>query len=96
MWKIPRVWFYCETLVHARALADAVKLIEFSRRLSASWQVALISFDRENPDCSYCLEPVVATSGTSLEKLQRDVETIAAQLRNVILRFAGDLARLVR
>ncbi len=94
LWKLPRVWFYADDLIHVRALTDAIKGLEFGRRLNATWQVVLVSHDPENPDCSFSFVPARGPDLT-LAMLQADIGVIAAALCDVVAKAATDLTRKI-
>lgn len=77
--KIPRIWFYADSVVHIRALADAVNRLFTARRLSTHWQVVLTHSDADNPDTTFSLEPEPAAE-TSLSALQGDLRVMAEEL----------------
>ena len=79
VWKIPRVWFYSDSVVHVRALADAVDRLYAARRLSARWHLVLTYSDAANPDTTFSLEPE-ATADVSLSTLQSDLRVMAGDL----------------
>lgn len=95
LWKVPRIWFYCESPVHVRALAGTVRQLELDRSLHASWQVVLVPWDHTNPDCCFSLEPSETKPDTSLQALQADITTIAARLHETMRKVAGDLKRAI-
>lgn len=92
VWKLPRVWFYADSLVHARALSDAVKAWKLGHQLKATWQVVLVSLEADNPDCSFSLEPLMDPELT-LADLHGDVGVITAALHDVVVQAAEELAR---
>ncbi len=93
LWKIPRVWFYCRSVVHLRVLADALKELHLDRRLSVPWCVVLTFSDRDNADTTFSLEPDPAAPRPPLAALQRDLDTIAGHLRDVVFDEARKLSR---
>ncbi len=98
MWKIPRVWFYCRSVVHLRVLADALEELHLDRRLSVPWRVVLTFSDGDNADTTFSpapgsLAPGPAASRPLLPALQRDVNTIAGPLRDVVFDEARKLSR---
>ena len=92
LWTSPRVWFYCRSVVHRRVLADALKELHLDRRLSAPWRVVLTFSDRDNADTTFSLEPGPATPHPPLAALQRDLDTIAQHLRDVVFDEARKLS----
>ncbi len=98
LWKIPRVWFYCRSVVHLRVLADALKELHLDRRLSVQWRVVLTFSDGDNADTTFSLEPGSLAPGPGaprppLAAMQRDVDTIAQHLRDVVFDEALKLSR---
>jgi hypothetical protein len=79
VWKIPRVWFYSDSVVHARALADAVERLHAARRLAARWHLVLTHSDAGNPDTTFSLEPEPAVE-PPLRSLQGDLRVMADEL----------------
>jgi hypothetical protein len=79
LWKIPRVWFYADSVVHIRGLADAIGKLFNDRRLSVRWQVVLTYSDPDNPDTTFSLQPEPAPEN-SLRSLQDDLRIMADEL----------------
>ena len=79
LWKIPRIWFYSDSVVHVRALADAIDRLYAVRRLSTRWHLVLTHSDTANPDTTFSLEPELA-AGSSLGALQNDLRVMAGDL----------------
>ncbi|MCF8476557.1 MAG: hypothetical protein K9G60_05980 [Pseudolabrys sp.] len=79
IWKIPRVWFYSDSVVHVRALADAVDRMHADRRLSTRWHLVLTFSDPGNPDTTFSLEPEPAAN-EPLHSLQADLRAMADDL----------------
>ena len=95
LWKIPRVWFYSDSVVHVRALANAVDDLYAGRQLSARWQLVLTHSDAANPDTTFSLEPEPAEN-SSLSPLQRDLCTMASGLARHFRAACDSLAAQVR
>ena len=76
--KIPRVWFYSDSVVHIRALTDAVNRLFLARRLAVRWHVTLTYSDPGNTDTTFSLEP--ESAGASLSELQGDLRALANEL----------------
>lgn len=96
LWKIPRVWFYCESVVHLRVLADALKELHLAERLSVPWRVVLTFSDDDNADTTFSMEPSLDHARPALAALQRDIDAIAEHLREVAVAEARKLSRVVR
>lgn len=92
LWKLPRVWFYCESVIYVRLLTDGLKDLEIEGALSARWQVVVTFSDVDNPETTFSLEPA-PPSGSALElsALQRDAQVIARSLGSMM---NGQAARL--
>ena len=91
-WKLPQVWFYSDSVVHVRALAEAVDRLFHAGRLAARWHVILTYSDPDNPDTTFSLEPEM-TSDVRLGALQGDLrimaDTLAPMFRTVCETLAG-------
>jgi hypothetical protein len=79
LWKIPRVWFYADSVVHIRGLADAVGRLFNAHRLSVRWQVVLTYSDADNPDTTFSLQPEPGPE-SSLRSLQEDMRVMADEV----------------
>jgi hypothetical protein len=77
--KTPRVWFYADSVVHVRALADAINRLFYARRLAARWQLVLTYSDPTNPDTTFSLEPE-PVADRPLRVLQGDLRVLADEL----------------
>ena len=95
LWKIPRVWFYCKSVVHLRVLTDAVEALYLAEKLSVPWRVVLTFSDDDNADTTFSLEPNLDHDHPLLPALQRDIGTIAEHLRKAVFAEALKLSRLV-
>ena len=94
LWKIPRVWFFCDSTTHLRLLSDGLKDLETSGKLSTRWQVVVTFSDPDNPATTFSLEPAMPLQeAAALSTLQRDVRTIAGALGSMITRQAGTLQK---
>ncbi len=96
LWKIPRVWFYCESLVHPRVLADAVKELHLTATRSVLWRVVLTSSDEANAGTTFSPEPDLDHRRPPLPALQRDIDAIAERLREWAFAEARKLSRMAR
>ena len=93
--KIPRVWFYSDSVVHLRALADAIDHLHAARRLSARWHLVLTYSDPANPDTTFSLEPESAAAN-SLTALQGDLRVMSDTLGREFLLACDTLEARVR
>jgi len=97
LWKLPRVWFYCDSTAHVRLLADGVKELEMAGRLSTPWKVVVTYSDPDNPDTTFSLEPAPRSGERStLTALRGDVARIAESLQTMISAQARKLQRQAR
>jgi hypothetical protein len=80
LWKMPRVWFYADSVVHLRALADAVNEMSVQGLLSTRWQVVVTFSDEGNADTAFSLEPGVDAHAVGLDRLQSDIGVISEKL----------------
>jgi hypothetical protein len=80
LWKRPQVWFYADSQVAVRLLADCLSALSLSRELNAEWLIAVTFSDYENPATTFALAPNVGMAGHSLAALRQDARTIAARL----------------
>jgi hypothetical protein len=79
LWKLPRVWFYADSVVHIRGLSDALNRLFHAGQLSVRWHLVLTHSDPDNPDTTFSLEPETAVE-TSLGALQGDLRVMADDL----------------
>ncbi len=94
LWKLPRVWFYCDSVINVRLLAEVVCKLKTTERLSVPWQVVVNFFDPDNPNTVFSLEPVPLTGDKgTLSALQSDAVEIAKSLEPVISKHALRLQR---
>lgn len=86
LWKIPRVWFYADSMVHVRVLAEALASLAAGGATHVPWRVLLTHTDYANPDTTFSLEPDLSGKAeVGLDGLQRDAGTIAEQLKTVVM-----------
>lgn len=93
--NIPRVWFYADSVVHIRGLAEAINGLRNAGRLAARWQIVLTHSDADNPDTTFSLEPEPATEG-SLPSLQNDLRVMSEELGATFWRVCDLLAAQAR
>lgn len=93
LWKVPRVWFYCESTAQLRVLSEALKSLHLSGALKTPWRIAVTHSDDDNFDATFSLEPALGETPVPLATLQRDVDTIAEQLRAAVMAATRRLSR---
>ncbi len=91
LWKIPRVWFYSDSVVHVRALATTLSYIHAMRTLNTTWVVEIAHSDNDNPDTTFSLHPKLDDPEISLEQLQSDMKVI---YKNIAVEFRLTCERL--
>ncbi len=80
LWKIPRVWFYSDSVVHIRTMYVALGALASRKALNAPWQVVVTHSDDDNPHTTFSLEPRVSLDEMPLGKLQADIGVLADSL----------------
>lgn len=96
LWRVPRVWFYADSVVHIRALANAIDALFSARRLSTRWEIVVTHSDPDNPDTTLSLEPDAAGKGGSLRDLQNDLRVLAEGLERNFWAACDHLGRGAR
>lgn len=85
LWKVPRVWFYADSMVHIRVLAEVLASFAAGGATHVPWRVTVTHTDDANPDTLFSLEPDLAGNAEAdLNDLQRDTGTIADQLETAL------------
>jgi hypothetical protein len=95
VWKIPCVWFYADSVVHIRGLADAVATLFNARRLAARWEIVLTYSDPDNPDTTFSLQPELGLE-SCLSTLQSDLRAMADDLGSTFWLACDALAAQAR
>ncbi len=94
IWKIPRVWFYCESMVAVRLLTDGLNSNALTEKLHASWRIAVTFSEPDNVETTFSLEPVQPLDeAVNLPALQEDLSTIADTLSTLMIHQAYRLHR---
>lgn len=95
LWKIPRVWFYCDSVVHVRLLSDVLMDLGIGELLNVPWQVRVTFSEDDNPSTTFSLEPVMDQPlKITLQALQQDIQVIAERLEEMVKEKASDLKAL--
>jgi len=93
LWKIPRVWFYCDSVVQVRLLSDVIKNLKVDQLTVATWQVCLTFSDDDNPATTFSLEPEIGPGAQfGLAELQSDIQAITDFLPSKMAEKAKHLA----
>ncbi len=95
LWKLPQVWFTCESAVHLRLLADMLQTMEFRQQVRVPWAVMITHSDAGNPETTYTLRPHQGVRDCVgppvLTSLQADVVAIAHALSSGLAERARSL-----
>lgn len=92
IWKLPCVWFYAESVIHVRVLADSMVELHLDGKLNVRWEVVLTVADSDNTDTSFSLQPNLRGEETTLPALHQDLQNIAGHLRRMVVERAEKLA----
>jgi len=96
VWKIPRVWFYSDSVVHVRLLSEGLHDLRIKNQINVPWQVVLTRSDPDNPDTTFSLEPApIHALEANIEDLRSDAATIADNLGKIMSGNAEALSRTV-
>jgi len=102
IWKLPRVWFYCESMVEIRLLTDGLMSLEQSGVLNTAWRIGVTFSDPDNAETTFSLEPAQPLDeSVDLPALQADLSKLAyalpeamnSQAQNLLRETAGDAKR---
>ncbi len=76
--RIPRVWFYCRSLVYPKLIDRYLTYLKFKRRLNYPWHLCITHFEDEGADTAFSMEPDLSyVDQPELNLLQRDIGPIA-------------------
>lgn len=82
LWKLPAVWFYCDSFVHVRLLGAGLARLSTAGKLKAKWQVVVTFSDPDNIETTFSLEPrEPLPPGIGLKELRADIAAIARELQ---------------
>lgn len=86
LWKLPQVWFYCDSMVHIRILADGLKSLRFEGKIRGVWEVHIEFSEPVNADTTFAIRPNLSSDGKrhTLHVLQKDVTMIAEALELIM------------
>lgn len=88
LWKLPQVWFYCDSVLCVRLLAETVLNMKIKFGLAAHWGVTLSHSDADNPETTFSLEPILdpfAVGQPTLPQLHGDLAILAEHLYDQVL-----------
>ena len=94
-WQQPQIWFYAESQVHVRVLADAIGALDLKGALRARWEVVVTHSDPDNPDTTYVLRSKASQDPMPLQALQADVVAITNSLIAICREQARSLQAVV-
>jgi hypothetical protein len=93
LWKIPRVWFYSDSQVHVRLLAETVDHLYVKRLLNVRWHVGVSTAEPGSAHTMFHLEPVAGqTEETNLDSFRADVRLLADNIPEMVINAARNLA----
>ena len=85
LWKLPQVWFYCDSATHVRLLADTLKVLRIETRTRARWEIHIEFSEPDNPDTTFALRPnLTGEDALPLFVLQNDSRAIAESLEPML------------
>lgn len=94
IWKIPRVWFYCGSVVAVRLLSDGLRSLEQAKKLHAPWQVTVTYSQADTAETTFSLQPTLPLDDAEkLPALQEDIASIANNLSALMKSQAHNLHR---
>ncbi|MFQ5773971.1 MAG: hypothetical protein ACE5GS_05605 [Kiloniellaceae bacterium] len=96
LWKVPRVWFYCRSVVHVRVLAESIQELHLHKKLNAPWHIVITFSEHDNADTTFSLEPRLEGRRPNLTALQTDIEAIAEHLRDLVFREVEKLSAAIK
>lgn len=88
LWKLPKVWFTCGSVLCVRLLAETVRQMKLKDGLCAHWSVTLAHSDADNPETTFSLEPILdpfVTGQPTLAQLHRDLKILAENVFEKVL-----------
>lgn len=89
--KIPRIWFYTQSHVYVRILANVLSRAKLSHKLSYDWIIKLVNLE-DGVGNSYSLEPdLTYVDKPDLFRLQEDLFRLSDQLNNELYQEARSL-----
>ena len=87
--KTPKLWFYSAADFYPKLVAQYVNTLKGQHKIENQWAVRLLPFSQSMFTITYCLEPQdTPIHNDSLISLQRDIDVIAKNLRQEILKLA--------
>jgi hypothetical protein len=97
LWKLPSVWFYCDSLVHVRLLGSGLGGLFTKGTLKTKWQVVVTFSDPDNIETAFSLEPAQPIdAGIGLPELRADLGAIARALQGLMNQEARGLKATAR
>jgi hypothetical protein len=89
LWKLPSVWFYCESFSVLRLLDSCIKNLEINGNISVRWQITISFSDPDNPETTFAIQPALQPGqDVSLQRLQADALVIATSLNDNLVNEA--------
>ncbi len=86
--KLPRVWFYARSLVYPDLMTEYLTELRAARKLFHPWVLCVVNWG-DALDTAFSIEPrPITDEGPVLDRLRRDVRSIAVDLPAEIRRLA--------
>lgn len=92
--KVPQVWFYANSLMYPKLIAEYVTRLQARKEIYNSWQVC-VTYAEESLQAGFSIRPGMAFVGdeSGLESMQRDVQIIAESLVAGVRMIASEYIR---
>lgn len=87
LWKLPQIWFYTESSIHVRILADSLRTMAANRVTATEWEISLTRSALDDPETTYCLKPII-NEGITLAMLRSDIDILSDQLEAKVIQCA--------
>ena len=97
LWKTPKVWFYCDSIVAIRVLTASIQDLFLVRKLSAQWQIAAVYTGETGLDPMFSIQPCIQEGdGDTLRRLRKDSALISTHVNDLFRRHAGQFKASLR
>lgn len=88
--KVPRVWFYAQSLAYPNLLAAHLSQLRIDRELAFPWCIRIVHWG-DPLETAFSIEPSLGPrDAANLDRLREDAARIAAGLPSDVRRLAGD------
>lgn len=93
LWKLPRIWFYCESSIHIKLLDAALHRIRKISPISTMWEIKSVHLNDGSLDPMFSLQPDLQAISPSLSSLQQDIDIISEHIYDALQHEARNLCR---